>query len=173
MISNKAASLAQMNGAFNGTIANGLLHISLFKGVMPSMDKVFDNMYPVAVDGLLNWRTCCTQLGLVQADHLGDVTFPTMNISVNANSRTVTLPLYATGAQLVGAVSGTPTFYVARIIGVGTVAAWLGFNYNANITGAFWIGTVGPEGSDAELQFIGGEIEAGQKYTFRDLMLQL
>lgn len=174
MISNKAVSLAQTNGALPATaLALNTLHIGLFKGTMPKMSKIFDAQAPGAAGSLLNWSTCCTQLGLLQADFLGSMACSAITPVVNPSSRTVTLPFGGVASVLTGVADGTPTFYVARQCPANAAATWAGFNYSAFITGPFWIGTVGAQGSDAELQFIGGQIKTGQAYRFLDLTIQL
>lgn len=174
MISNKGLSLAQMAGAFPASqISYGLLHIALFKGTAPKISKALDVMAWGGVGNVLNWSTVTANLGLVQANYLGDMACPTITPIVNVNARTVTLPFGGLSSTLIGEADGVPTYYVARIITSNTVASWGGFNYSASIAGPFWIGSVGAEGSDAELQFIGGQIKTGQAYRFLDLTIQL
>lgn len=174
MISNKGLSLAQMNSAFPAsTISNGLLHIALFKGTAPKISKALDVMAWGGVGSLLNWSTVASNLGLLQENYLGDMACTAITPIVNVSARTVTLPLGGLSSTLTGEADGTPTYYVARIITSNTVASWGGFTYSASIAGPFWIGSVGAEGSDAELQFIGGQIKTGQAYRFLDLTIQL
>lgn len=174
MISNKGLSLAQMNAAFpTSQISNGLLHIALFKGTAPKISKALDLMPHGGVGSVLNWASVVSNLGLLQTNYLGDMACPPMTPIVNAAARTVTLPLGGLSSTLIGEADGAPTFYVARSITSNTVASWAGFTYNAAIAGPFWIGTVGAQGSDAELQFIGGTIKTGQAYRFLDLTIQL
>ncbi|QZE57293.1 hypothetical protein MPK71_gp084 [Erwinia phage pEa_SNUABM_1] len=174
MISNKGLSLAQMNAAFPATaiVANGL-HIGLFKGTAPKISKALDLMGPGTVNSLLNWSTIVTNLGLTSADFLGVLASAAITPIVNVNARTVTLPLAGQASTLTGIADGTPTFYVARILPANASNNWAGFNYSASLTGPFWIGSVGAQGSDAELQFIGGTIKTGQAYRFLDLTIQL
>lgn len=174
MISNKGLSLAQMNAAFPATaLAANTLHIALFKGTAPKISKALDLSAPGAVNSLLNWNTVCANLGLTSADFLGDFVSGAITPVVNVNARTVTLPLSGQAATLVGISDGTPTFYVARILPANGANNWAGFSASSSITGPFWIGSVGDQGSDAELQFIGGQIKIGQAYRFLDLTIQL
>lgn len=174
MISNKGLSLAQMNGAFPATaIAANTLHIGLFKGTAPKISKALDVMTWGGVGSLLNWSNVAANLGLVQADFLGSMVCSAITPVVNAQARTITIPFGGIASTLTGVVDGTPTFYVARICQANAAAGWGGFNYSSYITGPFWIGSVGAEGSDAELQFIGGQIKTGQAYRFLDLTIQL
>lgn len=174
MISNKGLSLALMNAAFPATaIAANTLHIGLFKGTMPKISKALDVMTWGGVGSLLNWSNVASNLGLTSADFLGVLASAAITPIVNVNARTVTLPLAGQAATLTGIADGTPTFYVARICPANASNNWTGFSYNANISGPFWIGSVGAEGSDAELQFIGGQIKTGQAYRFLDLTIQL
>lgn len=174
MISNKAVSMAQMNAAFPATaiVANSL-HIGLFKGTAPKISKALDVLPPGSVNSLLNWNTVCANLGLVSADFLGVLASAAITPVVNVQARTVTLPLAGQAATLTGVADGTPTFYVARILPANASNNWAGFAYSAMLTGPFWIGSVGAQGSDAELQFIGGQIKTGQAYRFLDLTIQL
>lgn len=174
MISNKGLSLAQMNGVFPATaIAANTLHIAIFKGTAPKISKALDVMAWGGVGSLLNWSNVAANLGLVQADFLGSMVCSAITPIVNSQARTVTIPFGGVASTLTGVVDGTPTFYVARICPANATVGWAGFNYSANIAGPFWIGSVGAEGSDAELQFIGGQIKTGQAYRFLDLTIQL
>ncbi|QZE56619.1 hypothetical protein pEaSNUABM40_00083 [Erwinia phage pEa_SNUABM_40] len=174
MISNKGISLAQMNAAFPATaLAANTLHIALFKGTAPKISKALDLMAPGAVNSLLTWSTVAANLGLTSTDFLGVLASAAITPVVNVTARTVTLPLSGQAATLVGAADGTPTFYVARILPANASNNWAGFSYSASLTGPFWIGSVGAQGSDAELQFIGGTIKTGQAYRFLDLTIQL
>lgn len=174
MISNKGLSLALMNAAFPATaIAANTLHIGLFKGTMPKISKALDVMTWGGVGSLLNWSNVAANLGLVQADFLGSMVCSAITPIVNVQARTVTIPFGGVASTLAGVADGTPTFYVARICPANAATGWGGFNYSASISGPFWIGSVGAEGSDAELQFIGGQIKTGQAYRFLDLTIQL
>ncbi|AWY08360.1 hypothetical protein HOT49_gp083 [Erwinia phage vB_EamM_Alexandra] len=171
MISNKGASLSAMNAAFPATaIAVNTLHIGLFKGTRPDLNKIFNIM---AASPALNFQTVLTTLGVLQADYLGSVACSAMTPIVNVGARTVTLPFGGMVSTLTGVADGTPTYYIARICPANTLATWVGFNYSAALAGPVWIGTVGAEGSDAELQFIGGQIKTGQAYRFLDQTIQL
>lgn len=174
MISNKGVSLGQMNAVFPATaLAANTLHIAVFKGTAPKISKALDLLPPGAVNSLLNWNTVVANLGLLQTDFLGSMVCAAITPIVNVQSRTVTLPLAGQAATLSGIADGTPTFYVARILPANATTGWAGFVYSANLTGPFWIGSVGAQGSDAELQFIGGQIKTGQAYRFLDLTIQL
>jgi len=174
MISNKGLSLAQMNAAFPAsTLAANTLHIGLFKGTAPKISKALDAMGPNAVNSLLNWGFVCNNLGLSSSDCLGVLASAAITPIVNVGTRTVTLPLAGQASTLVGVADGTPTFYVARICPANATNNWIGFANSAYISGPFWIGSVGDQGSDAELQFIGGTIKTGQAYRFLDLTIQL
>lgn len=174
MINNKGVSLAQLNASFPTTaIAANTLHIALFKGTQPKLSKAYDALAVGATNAIYNWQAVCTALGLVQTDMLGNMACSALTPVVNATSRTLTLPFGGIASTLTGVADGTPTFYVARLCAANTAATWAGFNNSANITGPFWIGSVGSDGSDAELQFIGGKIKTGQAYRFLDLTIQL
>ncbi|QZE58642.1 hypothetical protein pEaSNUABM28_00085 [Erwinia phage pEa_SNUABM_28] len=171
MINNKAASLVALGAAFPASaIAVNTLHIGLFKGTRPQLSKALDL---IAGTASLNFQTILTTLGAVQADFLGSVACSAMTPQPNALARTLTLPLGGMASTLTGAADGTPTYYIARICPANATATWAGFNYSSGITGPVWLGTVGAQGSDAELQFIGGQIKSGQAYRFLDLTLQL
>lgn len=174
MISNKGLSLSQMNASFPAAaIAANVLHVALFKGTMPKLSKALDALPPGAVNSLLNFNNVTVQLGLSQNDFLGSMLCSAFTPVVNVNARTVTIPFGGMASILTGAASGTPTFYMARLCPANTTIGFTGFSPAANITGPFWIGSVGAQGSDAELQFIGGTIAQGQAYRFLDLTIQL
>lgn len=173
MINNKGVSLNLISSSFPAqSIVANTLHIALFKGTQPKLAPVFDNLSGGS-SMTLNWAACCTALGLTSANFMGDVAVPAITPVVNASSRTLTLPLAGVAANLTAAADGKPTFYVARICPANSASTWAAFNANAGISGPFWIGSVGPEGSDAELQFIGGTLKTGQAYRFLDLTFQL
>lgn len=174
MISNKGLSLAQMNAAFPATaIAANSLHVALFKGAMPKISKALDALAPGSVNSLLNFNNITVQLGLLPADFLGSMICPAVTPVVNAQARTVTIPFGGLASTLTPTAAGTPTFFVARVCPPNTTTGFTGFSPAAFLTGPFWIGTVGAQGSDAELQFIGGTLEQGKAYRFLDLTIQL
>ncbi|QZE59994.1 hypothetical protein pEaSNUABM35_00077 [Erwinia phage pEa_SNUABM_35] len=175
MISNKGASLAAINAGFPATaIAANTLHIALFKGTKPDFNQIFTLLHGAG------WNVkAVTALGLTQANFLGSIAFAAMTPIVNPSARTLTLPFGGNAATLTGVADGTPTYYVARIVaaaGAG-VASWANFVLSAStstlLAGPAWMGTVGGQGSDAELQFIGGTIKTGQAYRFLDMTFQL
>lgn len=175
MISNKGASLAAINGGFPATaIAANTLHIALFKGPKPDFNQIFSQL-PGS-----GWNLkAVIALGLTQANFLGSIAFAAMTPVVNVGPRTVTLPFAGNAATLTGVADGTPTYYVARIVATAgaATASWANFVLSSStgtlLAGPAWMGTVGDQGSDAELQFIGGTIKTGQAYRFLDLTIQL
>ena len=175
MINNKAASLAAINGAFPAAaIPANTFHIGLFKGPKPDFNQIFSQL----PGGGWNLKAV-TALGLTQANFLGSIAFAAMTPVVNPSARTVTLPFGGNASTLVGVADGTPTYYVARIVGSGApgIASWANFILSSStgtlLAGPAWMGTVGDQGSDAELQFIGGTIKTGQAYRFLDMTFQL
>ena len=174
MISNKGASLAAINGGFPATaLAANTLHIALFKGPKPDFNQIFSQL-PGS-----GWNAkSVSALGLTQANFLGSIAFAAMTPVVNVGARTVTLPFGGNSSIFLGVADGTPTYYVARIVtGSAGVASWANFVLSAAtgtlLAGPAWMGTVGDQGSDAELQFIGGTIKTGQAYRFLDMTFQL
>ncbi|QYW05443.1 hypothetical protein pEaSNUABM25_00087 [Erwinia phage pEa_SNUABM_25] len=176
MISNRGLSLAQLNSVFPATaIAANTLHIGLFKGTKPQMKNL------MALSLTSGWNVLgITGLGLSQANFLGSIAIDNLTPSVNPSSRTISLPLAGSSRTLVGVADGTPTYFVARIVaaaGAAAVASWANFMLTSSpgtlLAGPVLIGTVGAEGSDAELQFIGGTIKTSQAYRFLDLSFQV
>lgn len=175
MISNRGLSLAQLNAALPATaIAANTLHIGMFKGTQPSADLALQSNWGVG------WNVMTTLLGLTQDNFLGSIAIEAITPVVNPSSRTITLPLGGSSRTLVGVADGTPTYFVVRIVaaaGAAATASWANFALTSStgtlLAGPLIIGTVGAEGSDAELQFIGGTIKTGQAYRFLDLSFQV
>ena len=171
MISNKGCSQSQVAAEFPASaIVAGQAHIGVFKGTMPNLDKLFDI---VLASPQINMQSAVNIVGISQQDFLGSMVLPAMTPVVNVQSRTITLPLSGSANMLNVIADGTPTWFMYRkLSSANTTNTWAGFNLNAIINGAM-VGTVGPEGSDAELQYTGDALVTGQAYRVLDLTFQL
>lgn len=183
MISNKnmvaSKSLNSLLEVFTPTAATFFCKIGLFTGTMP--DLILPSTITQA--HLLTPAQLFAALGIVQAQFLGCQNYsttagrkPTVTVGTNADgskNRKVNVNFTAVTTDLVGAVAGTPTFFVGlRTSAAGTDAS----TWAAMISGTYVddviIGTVGNEDSDAELKLVGGAVVVGQGYRMTDINIQ-
>lgn len=183
MISNKNMVASKAINAlleiFTPTSTSVLCKIGLFSGTMP--DLTLPSTLTQA--HLLTPAQLMTALGVVQAQFLGCQNYsttagrrPTVTVGLNADgskNRKVNVNFTAVTTDLVGAVAGTPTFFIAlRTTAAGTDAStWAAMTSGTYVDDVI-IGTVGNEDSDAELKLVGGSIVVGQGYRMTDINIQ-
>lgn len=172
MNTNRATSLSQVNSMMSKAIGLNTCHIGIFKGTKPNLNAICDgaNAGPTA---LVTWPNAVSALGLTQANFLGCIVLPAMTPVVNPTARTATFPLSGVATNLTVLADGTPTYFVIRQLPTAQSNNWAGFSA-AGTPVMVIMGTVGVEGSDAELQFTGtGNMKTGEVYRFLDLTFQL
>lgn len=178
MISNKdmqiSKGIAPIYDIFSPFSASFLSKIGLFTGTMPALNNLPPN---INQGGMLTVAQMLTDLGVLQAQFLGSINFsnnvsrkPVLTHDITARKIGVSFSSITT--DLIGAVAGTPTFFIA----IGTSSAGTdASSWAAFISGTYAysviIGTVGDEDSTAEMKLVGGHIAVGQGYRFTDLAL--
>lgn len=174
MKSNKMDSQAQLFNSLSPGPAANTLHIGLFQGEQPALSRLTQGWGNLAA---IPWASACTSLGLLSDNFLGSRTFPAMTLAVSNTSRLCTLPFASQAGGLVPVKAGIPTFFVMRVSVATTATTWAGFSHSASpsnmLTGPVIIGSVGLEGSNAELQINNLNLLTGQSYALLDLTFQL
>lgn len=178
MISNKdmqiSKGLAPIYDVFVPTTTSVLGKIGLFTGAMPSLSSLPPN---INQNGSISVAQLLTDLGVVQAQFLGNINFTTAVtrkpvVTHDAVARKIGVSFSNITTDLLGIAVGTPTFFIAiSTASVGTDASsWAAFISGGNAYSVI-IGTVGDEDSNAEMKLVGGKIVAGQGYRFTDLAI--
>lgn len=177
MISSKdmqiSKGLISIYDIFVPTSTSVLSKIGLFSGVMPSL------IIPPSLTQAMALTPAqfMSDLGIAQAQYLGHINFTSATtrkpvLTNDTVNRKIGVSFSAITTDLIGAVAGTPTFFIA----MSTIAASTDVsNYAAWVSGSgvdtIIMGTVGDEDSNAELKLVGGKIVVGQGYRFTDLSL--